>query len=315
MPWYDVSEYFSFTKKERKGIFIIMGCILLVIFVPYLFPYFSPPVQIDPGEFAADVALLQNLKTDTSYVSNSYKDENYFSNDYSINAANRSTNSHPQTFYFDPNTASASDWKRLGIKEKTIRTIQNYLSKGGKFYKPEDIGKIWGISPSDAKRLVPYVVIKTRDKQTSTYEKTAYIKPVTLVLKKSIDINLADTTAFKSLPGIGSRLSQRIVNFRNKLGGFYSVDQVGETYLLPDSTFQKIKSLLIAGDFQVRKVDINTDGIDALKSHPYINYNLANAIVQYRQQHGNFTKVDDLKQLMLVSDEVYQKIYPYLSVD
>jgi DNA uptake protein ComE-like DNA-binding protein len=59
-----------------------------------------------------------------------------------------------------------------------------------------------------------------------------------------IDINSADTTSFIALPGIGSKLAARIINFRDKLGGFYSVAQVGETFGLPDSTFQKIKQYL-----------------------------------------------------------------------
>ena len=129
-----------------------------------------------------------------------------------------------------------------------------------------------------------------------------------------IDINIADTTALISLPGIGSKLAQRIIAFRNKLGGFYSVDQVAETYLLPDSTFQKIKPRLIAGRTPVKQININTASVDDMKSQSYLRYNLANAIYQYRQQHGDFKSVEEIKKIMLVTDEIFNKVQPYLTV-
>ena len=205
----------------------------------------------------------------------------------------------------------------MGLRDKTIHTIQNFLSKGGKFYKPEDISKIWGLSAVDAKRLIPYVSIKNVAAQYTSFEKREYKKPISSYTVKTIqpiDINLADTSAFINLPGIGSKLSNRIIAFREKLGGFYSIEQVGETYLLPDSTFQKIKPRLVLNNMRVRQININNASIDEMKIHPYIRYNLANAIFQYRQQHGNFNSVEDIKKIMLVTDAVFEKISPYLMV-
>ncbi|MEO6219727.1 MAG: helix-hairpin-helix domain-containing protein, partial [Ginsengibacter sp.] len=124
-----------------------------------------------------------------------------------------------------------------------------------------------------------------------------------------------DTSDYVSLPGIGSKLSQRIIAFRDKLGGFYSINQVGETYLLPDSTFQTIKKYLTIGNSPVKKININSASIDEMRSHPYLRYNLANAIFQYRQQHGNFNSSEGIKKIMVISDEIFIKVSPYLSVD
>jgi competence ComEA-like helix-hairpin-helix protein len=109
-----------------------------------------------------------------------------------------------------------------------------------------------------------------------------------------IDVNNADTTAFISLPGIGSKLAARIITFREKLGGFYSVEQIGETYGLPDSTFQKIKQWLKLDNLSVKKININTATVDEMKAHPYIKYGLANPIVAYRNEHGAFSKIEDI---------------------
>ena len=117
-----------------------------------------------------------------------------------------------------------------------------------------------------------------------------------------------------ALPGIGSKLAARIITFREKLGGFYSLDQVGETYGLPDSTFQKIKQWLKLENALVKKININTATVDEMKFHPYIKYSLANPIVAYRNEHGPFSRIEDIKKVMAVTEDVYKKIAPYLTM-
>ena len=130
-----------------------------------------------------------------------------------------------------------------------------------------------------------------------------------------IDINTADTTEWKKLYGIGSKLSQRIINFRTKLGGFATVDQVGETFGLPDSTFQAIKPKLMVKSSSIKQINLNNATLDELKAHPYIKYAIANAIVQYRNEHGQFKSVADLQKLGAVDELLLRKIAPYLTVE
>jgi competence protein ComEA len=311
-------DYFNFTKKERKGIIIIVILILGFILLPFFYPLFIKQKQYSYSDFENEIAAL-NIEQNDSAKDNKYTKifDNEFYNDHSLSEEKKYEVTKAELFYFDPNTISSNDWKRLGVRDKTIHTIQNYLSKGGKFYKPEDIRKIWGLSPSDAQRLIPYVSIKNTAKENVSFEKKEYPKttsPYTAKAIQPVDINLADTSEFIKLPGIGSKLSQRIIAFRNKLGGFYSVNQVGETYLLPDSTFQKIKSRLIIGSSLVKQININAASIDEMKAHPYLRYNLANAIFQYRQQHGNFNSVEEIKKIMLVTDDIFTKVAPYLTL-
>src|SRR5450631_189091 len=311
-------DYFNFTKKERKGIIIIVILILGFILLPFFYPLFIKQKKYSYSDFENEIARL-NIEQNDSAKDNKYTKnfDNEFYDDHSLSDEKKYEVTKVEVFYFDPNTISSNDWKRLGVRDKTIHTIQNYLSKGGKFYKPEDIRKIWGLSPSDAQRLIPYVSIKNTSKENVSFEKKEYPKttsPYTAKAIQPVDINLADTSDYINLPGIGSKLSQRIIAFRNKLGGFYSANQVGETYLLPDSTFQKIKSRLIIGSSHVKQININTASIDEMKAHPYLRYNLASAIFQYRQQHGNFNSVEEIKKIMLVTADVFNKVVPYLSV-
>ncbi len=312
--WRLLNDYFSFTKKERRGIIYLISIIIALIFLPFLFPYFTKEESIDSSKFEQEIA---ELKIDSSSKKIYSKSSNQYQHNFSSDNKHESS-SKGELFYFDPNTASLKDWIRLGIREKTANTIQKYISKGGKFYKPEDIEKIWGLSETDAERLIPYVSIKNIERNYSHSEEKQVSEKASYTNKKpfdKIDINLADSTAFISLPGIGSRLANRIISFREKLGGFYSIEQVGETYLLPDSTFQKIKPQLIVKSKATKKININSASMDEMKSHPYIRYYIANAIFQYRKQHGNFQSVGDIKKIMTVTEEIYNKASPYLTVE
>src|SRR5205085_1585382 len=145
-----------------------------------------------------------------------------------------------ELFPFDPNTLDAAGWEKLGIRARTIQTIQNFIAKGYEFRKPDDIRRIYGLEKAEADRLVPYVRISQKEAAVTVFEKRPNPTAKTEFERhafKIIDINAADTTEFISLPGIGSKLATRIVRFRERLGGFSTVDQLGETYGIPDSTF------------------------------------------------------------------------------
>lgn len=314
-----LSGYLNFTRKERWGIIILLFFITLMLLIPFFFSYFISQKKNDPTQFEKEIATLKVKQQDsTTRFNKESPEENDYTNYYQPSEKNY-YNKQPQgeLFYFDPNTLPADGWKKLGVREKTITTIQKYLSKGGKFYKPEDIGKIWGLHEDEINRLIPFVRIeqKNNDKYVSS-ENKEFNKQVerSNYSKTIVDVNTADTSAFIALPGIGSKLANRIILFRDKLGGFYKIEQVAETYALPDSTFQKIKDKLVINNPAVKKININTATVDELKTHPYIRYNLANAIVQYRSQHGDFIAVSDLKKIMMITDDIYNKAEPYLSI-
>ncbi|MBP6430628.1 MAG: helix-hairpin-helix domain-containing protein [Ferruginibacter sp.] len=311
-----IKSYFDFSKQERRGILTLFLLIIAVSFLPKVFPYFIKPKVQNTDAFEKDIARLVLKQQDSSrnFYSNNYDDDNNFQNYHQPNYKNYVIKG--ELFYFDPNTISAAEWKRLGVRDKTIATIQNYLSKGGKFYKPEDITKIWGFFPNEVDRLLPYVQIvpngnyKTNN-YYNNYENKTYDKPK--YTPKIVDINMADTSAYIELPGIGSKLANRIVNYRDKLGGFYKVEQIKETFGLADSTFQKIKDRLVLNTKAVTQININTATIEELKVHPYLKQNLAKVILNYRTQHGNYQSINDLKKIMIIDEEVFAKISPYLT--
>jgi competence protein ComEA len=316
-----VKDYLVFTRKERIAVIVVTGVMIVVLLAPSVS---SRTKSYTPTK--ADTAWINTVKSleikdgDSLYKDSRENDDNDYAYQYDRSKSIYSNDPKPkgELFYFDPNKISAAEWKRLGLRDKTIQTIQNYLNKGGKFRKPEDLQRVYGLHKDEFERLEPYVRIESalENKSNETFVATSNEKPEIKNYTPRysvIDVNAADTTAFISLPGIGTKLAARIVNFRDKLGGFYSVDQVKETFGLPDSTFQKIKAYLMLDNPSVKKININTATVDELKAHPYIKYSLANPIVAYRNEHGLFSKVEDVKKVMAVTEEIYKKILPYLT--
>ena len=152
------------------------------------------------------------------------------------------------------------------------------------------------------------------------------VKPDTISFRKKLtpqkharkkaepfDINTADTSAFIALPGIGSKLATRIVLFREKLGGYYDVNQIGEVYGLQDSVFRKISPMLRCDAGHIRKIEINSAEKETLKVHPYIRWQLANALVAYREQHGSYHSAADIARLENIDMDAVKKMMPYIS--
>jgi competence protein ComEA len=314
-----VTDYFNFTRKDRVGFLIILIFVLFFALSPHLFTKRNAA-----NSFVADTVwinsakqLEQNNKPDNSIGEDTDEPGGY---QFDPSKASKSEISDETLFYFDPNILDKNGWRKLGIRDKTIQTILNYRDKGGRFKNPEDLQRIYGLAKKDYVRLAPYIRIQNdriQNENENQAGKSSSDKkdaaPNSFARRPlSIDINNADTTAFIALPGIGSKLAARIVNFRDKLGGFYSIEQVGETFGLPDSTFQKIKPLLQLKNSSIRKININTATVDELKAHPYIKYSIANPIVAYRTQHGPFSNIEDIKKVMVVTNEIYNKIAPYL---
>jgi competence protein ComEA len=298
------AEYLAFSRKERTGILALFLIILIIYLIPLVHSYYAPPItlHIDSTLLAfADSAII----TEQDRESEGFSRESY-----------RTERSPTRTelFAFDPNLATKEEWLRLGLSEKTTLTIDRYRKKGGRFYKKEDLQRIWGLPPGFYERVKDHMVVPERERnEFPAYEKAEYVPRTKTPMV--ISVNAADSGTFERLPGIGPRLSARIVGFREKLGGFYTVEQVGETYGLPDSTFQKIRPLLTVDAGSIRRININTATKEELRSHPYIRWNLANAIVAYRMQHGNFFSVDDLKKVAVIDEKTFEKIYHYLRIE
>ena len=294
------NNLFYFSRKEKNGIVLILILNLLVYSWPDVYDYFSN--RKDP---AIQIEKLPQAR-------NEYQPENDESFVIDKRAGKKSgviENHKANYFEFDPNTCSKEQWMKLGVKEKTAETIVKYVSKGGKFKVPEDLKKIWGLSPPQVKELMPFVKITSTPKIENEKNTNPHFTKTNS--NKTIDVNTADSSLLEWLPGIGPALAGRIIKYRNKLGGFYNQEQLKEVWGLPDSVFHKIKERVEVSD-KIQKINVNTADFLMLKSHPYIGYKLANAIINYRNQHGSFKTLEDIQKIILIDEKTFNQLSHYL---
>ncbi len=212
-------------------------------------------------------------------------------------------------FNFNPNNLPDKDWERLGMSEKQIHTIKNYESKGGKFHSKEDVKKMYCIPEKQYLSLEPYIQIPS-DKNSPADSKAENFKSESII----VDINSADTLQLMKVKGIGAFYAKSIIKYRNLLGGFAAKEQLMEMWKFDSIKFDKIKKNIIVDPTEIKKIHINTCTAAELK-HPYLKWNAANAIVNYRSKHGKYKTLQEIKKTDLVDDETYRKIVPYLTLE
>lgn len=296
-------QYFGFSKIEQNGFIVLAIIIILVLFVPYFIRLYT---TVNPKS----VALVYFDNKLNEQANRSEQDLNYPVLEHPVLIT--SNKKEIKYFMFDPNNLKDELWSQLGFTAKQIRVIKNYEAKGGKFYRKEDVRKIYVISTSDYNRIEPYIQIDIANFKSPTSSKETSLKD-SIKKKVILNLNSTDTTHLKLLSGIGSVYANRIVNYRDALGGFYSLDQLKEVYGLTVETLDKISPFLQIDNLnEMRKLNVNTSSLDSLSKHPYISRKQAQTIVNYRLQHGRFEQVESLLKIQSLDKEFLRKIEPYL---
>ena len=296
-------QYFSFTSVERKGFIVLCAFVLLINTASFIYQQSKNNDDISYNLYQLDDVDIVDDNLEHSANKSYYKRK----------LDNSEKSKFIEYFEFDPNVIDESQWLKLGLSAKQTKVITNYTAKGGKFYKNEDLKKIYSITDKDYIRLEPYIRIGNLP---SKYNKEGLNQQNHLESKKSLNVkislNTADTTQLKSLNGIGSVLSNRIVKFRDALGGFYSSQQLHDVYgISPEALANMIDKVEVDANL-IKKINVNTSSVQQLQKHPYINKKLALAIVNYRDQHGFYNEMDDLEQNRALDKEFLRKIAPYL---
>lgn len=315
-----LKDYLTFSQKEKRAVLYLVILLIIFLAVPFALPYFIKKEKIDFTQFQNEIAELKKSNQQKDYLKENETAENFFPQKTEINSI--------QLFPFNPNTATADDWKKLGVRERTAKTILNYISKGGNFFKKEDLKKIYGFSEEDYLRLEKFIVIdkkyekrnerdekKTEKTEFANYKQLATTNDKLKTSNISIDINTADSAEWTKLKGIGEKFASRIIKYRNLLGGFVSIKQVGEVYGMKEDLFKQIEPNLILKSVQVQRINLNQADWKQLAKHPYIRGEIASQIIGYRNFEGEFKSLEELKKLTIITNDSYQKILPYLTIN
>jgi DNA uptake protein ComE-like DNA-binding protein len=258
-------EFLTFTSLERKGIVVLIILVVIITAINYYLSHDYPPTEpADSVLFGKELRAFEQQLT-LAVNSNRYQDS--FPDNPAIAG---------EMFPFDPNDVTETDLLRLGLNKGSARALVRYRIQGGKFYRKEDLKKIYGISSPLYHSLAPFIRIKP------AYHHHAEAADNAPGDSRSVNINLADTAELEELPGIGKVLARRIVGYRKLLGGYYETGQLREVYGISDSLYQRIRNQVYADTSLIIKINLNLAGENELAHHPYIGKYMAKGIISYR---------------------------------
>lgn len=149
-----LEQYFTFTKGERNAIVALVVLCLAVLIIPRAYFYFKPAAHETNKEY-----LKQALAFNKEYTDSSLAADEALKNGEKEKPASKTDTAPVQYFDFDPNKIGVPEWVKLGFTEKQALTIEHYKAAGAKFYKPEDLKKLFVMTPEHYQALLPYVKI------------------------------------------------------------------------------------------------------------------------------------------------------------
>ncbi|PKP02142.1 MAG: hypothetical protein CVU11_12925 [Bacteroidetes bacterium HGW-Bacteroidetes-6] len=288
-------DFLNLSRAEKTGIWLLF---IITITLPLL-AFYIPLGESD--QHKTDFSLFEQQISAWEKAVDEQSQQKQI--DFSLEAPTQSaTLSRLEPFNFDPNKLSADEWSKLGLSDWQTGSIMKFRQRGGEFRTKADFQRMYVISEEEYTVLEPFIMLPEKT------EKRKYKEPA------PVEINSADSTALEAINGIGPSLAHRIIGYRSKLHGFVNVEQLREVYGLDSVQYATISPQVFVNPYLVKKINVNRASFDELRSHPYIENNVALSIINYRKQHGDYQLLSDIKKSVLVTDNIYIKISPYLTV-
>jgi DNA uptake protein ComE-like DNA-binding protein len=196
-----------------------------------------------------------------------------------------------ESFPFNPNTVTVDELQRLGLSERQAETIENYRSKGGRFRSKADFQKMYVVSDTLFVRLEPYIEIP------------------------KLELNTADSAALVELRGIGPYYARKILDYRDRLGGYYDIHQLLEIDGIDAERFAGLAEDITVDTTKIRHLDLWHAADSILASHPYLGVKGARAIHRYRQLYDSARWTPaDLGSEHVLSKENIEKLKKYIDI-
>ena len=281
-------DYFSISHREARGALVLMLLSLIIIVSTFIIrtrPYNST-IQLKTH------ALTEEVKT------------KIITPEITINLR-----------VFDPNTET--ELHTLGIPHFLCGRIENYRDKGGVFLVKSDLAKIYDFPDTLYKKLEPYIDLPTvviKSPPPIYIAKEDSPKPTNKKNPVIIDIAHADSLELIKIKGVGNVIANRIIKYRDKLGGFYSKNQLKEVYGISEDYIATILKQTTLSSTEVSQLSLNNDSFKRFVNHPYLQYEDVKKIFEHKQTTGGFNQVKDLQRFNILPDSIFSKVAPYLTL-
>lgn len=302
-------DFFYFSKGERRAVLFLLSVLAILILAGIILPHREEAtVGIDEAEQEEIVRFLAGVREAERKVPSRCVYEKPVRKD-------------PVLVPFEPNLADSIEFIRLGLPPFMAHNILKYRQAGGKFRTADDFSRIYGLSEKQFHTLKPYIYISEAFQRKQDTVKHAVRQDVsaekdTLLYYKYpegtlVDVNAADTTELKKIPGIGSGIARTIVAYRNRLGGFYEVEQLKEIKYVDEEMIKWFK----LENPSIRQIPVNRAGLDKLRAHPYINFYQAKVIIEHRRKNGALKSLSQLSLYEEFTEKDLERLSHYLVFD
>lgn len=295
-------DFFYYTKSERRVILLLLAIALLLLGIWAVMEYLRPvEVPVTLSESEEIDSFLANLE-EQEKIRKSHTPKN------EISAVLQP---------FDPNTADSVLLRQLGLPVYIVRNILKYRAKGGVFRSPESFSRIYGLKEEVYQKLKPYITIaplvSVSHVRTETFRQLKDTIPYVPKYEEGtiVDLNKADTSILKRIPGIGSTLARMIVVYRQRLGGFYDVSQLQEV----PHVGVELNKWFVVTPAGLHKIQVNSASLDKLRSHPYMDFYKAKAIMEYRRKRGKIKGLSQLSMFEEFTEKDLKRLSPYLTFE
>lgn len=301
-------DFFYYSKSERKAVFALSFLIVCLLVAILLAPEKETVIVEEP--------LAENVRTEAGkVVADSFQRVVEHREKKAVIKKTEAPSRKVVLAPFDPNLADSIELLDLGLSPYVARNVLRYREKGGRFRTPESFARIYGLTEDQFETLRPYIRISESFRQktdTSTYVRRDTFAVVYKYPKGTlVDVGVADTTELKKIPGIGSGISKAIVGYRNRLGGFYSLEQLREVRFVTPEMMEWFK----LDSISIRPLPVNRAGLDRLRNHPYLNFYQAKVILEHRKKHGEIKSLSQLSLYEEFTEKDLKRLSAYFSFD
>ena len=291
-------SHFWYNKSQRNGILFLAICIIILQSI-IVFGDFSSndKTDLNSSRVAAFNQQLDSLQA--------------------IEIENRK----PKTYPFNPNYITDYKGERLGMSLIEIDRLLAFRKQNKFINSKYEFQQVTKVSDTLLNKIAPYFkfpdwVVKEKHAPNEFLQATIRSKNK---YKKSIsttDINKATAEDFKTITGIGSAFSDRIIKYRTKLQGFSFNSQLKEVWGLDAEVAEKVLSTFKVEESPfIQKININTVTFKELLKNPYIDYDLCKKIFEYRDEVAELQNILELKNIKDFPVEVYDRIVLYLMAE
>jgi DNA uptake protein ComE-like DNA-binding protein len=286
------------SKRNRQALVLVIFLSIIIVYIPRIvltFDNSEATIKISDAEIAETKNKIASYRKNrkSTYAYNREKKRRY----------------HLPPSKFDPNTYELSDWMQLGMTEKQAKVVLKFTSRGLK--SNEDLQRVFVISDELFDMIKDSTFYPTFEKSV-TPEKKSFTK--TEKPKIVVELNGANQEDLMKIPGIGESFAKWIINYRTRLGGFSKKEQLLEVWKMDIDKFSQIESFIALDENKIVKIKLNAITVEELKNHPYLNWNKANSIIKIRDRKKGFQKIEEIKESVLIDEECFEKLKPYLSL-